>query len=455
MSNLLTSLTSAASAMSTYEKAMEVVQNDTVNVNTPGYVRQSVGFQSLPFDLNSAQSGGVGISGVLSSRDEYAEHNVQQQQTAYGMSSTTVSYLSSLQSLFDLQSTTGIAGSLNSLFSSFSQLTVSPNDAQSRQSVINAGSRLATAFNVAANGLAAAGTAVDSATQNIVKDLNNTIADIQQLNVELRKQAQTTSPDPSLDARLHVDLEKLSQYAGITSVRSQDESISVYLGDQTALVVGTTQYPISVAGSGPSTIIKDSNGNDVTASVSGGQLGALLKIRNTTLPGYQSQLDTMAQKIVSAVNNQLAAGKDKNGIAGTPLFTGATASTISVNAAITADKIAAASATNPGGNDNALQLSALQNSTAVGLGTFTFTQYIGDLSSTVGRDISNATDDQTTQQQLLAQAQTLRAQSSSVSLDEEAARLVEYQRAYQATSKLISVIDNLTQTLLGLIPSAG
>jgi flagellar hook-associated protein 1 FlgK len=91
----------------------------------------------------------------------------------------------------------------------------------------------------------------------------------------------------------------------------------------------------------------------------------------------------------------------------------------------------------------------------VGLGTFTFTQYIGDLSSTVGRDISNATDDQTTQQQLLAQAQTLRAQSSSVSLDEEAARLVEYQRAYQATSKLISVIDNLTQTLLGLIPSTG
>jgi flagellar hook-associated protein 1 FlgK len=229
----------------------------------------------------------------------------------------------------------------------------------------------------------------------------------------------------------------------------------VYLGSQTALLIGTAQYQISVAGSGPSTIIKDSNGKDITASVSGGQLGALLKIRNTTLPGYLSQLDTMAQRIVSAVNNQLAAGIDKNGTAGTPLFTGASGSSISVNAAITADKIAAASAINPGGNDNALQLSALQNSTAVGLGAFTFTQYIGGLSSSLGRDISDATDDQTTQQQLLAQAQTLRAQSSSVSLDEEAARLVEYQRAYQATSKLISVIDNLTQTLLGLIPSAG
>jgi len=68
--------------------------------------------------------------------------------------------------------------------------------------------------------------------------------------------------------------------------------------------------------------------------------------------------------------------------------------------------------------------------------------------------VSNASDDSTTQQQLLAQAQSLRSESSSVSLDEEASRLVEYQRSYQATSKLISVIDSMTQVLLGLIPTA-
>jgi flagellar hook-associated protein 1 FlgK len=68
--------------------------------------------------------------------------------------------------------------------------------------------------------------------------------------------------------------------------------------------------------------------------------------------------------------------------------------------------------------------------------------------------VSNASDDKTTQQQLLAQAQSLRSESSSVSLDEEASRLVEYQRSYQATSKLISVIDSMTQVLLGLIPTA-
>src|SRR5262249_8781506 len=115
---------------------------------------------------------------------------------------------------------------------------------------------------------------------------------------------------------------------------------------------------------------------------------------------------------------------------------------------------AVASLTSPGGNDNAMALSGLQNSNVASLGGFTFMQFYSNLSSTVGRDVSNAGDDSTTQQQLLAQAQSLRSESSSVSLDEEASRLVEYQRSYQATSKLITVIDSMTQVLLGLLPSA-
>ena len=83
--------------MGAYEKAMEVVQNDTVNVNTPGYVKQSVVFQSLPFDLVGAQAGGVEAGQVLNSRDEYAEHNVQIQQTALGLSSALASHLAALQ----------------------------------------------------------------------------------------------------------------------------------------------------------------------------------------------------------------------------------------------------------------------------------------------------------------------------------------------------------------------
>ena len=189
--------------------------------------------------------------------------------------------------------------------------------------------------------------------------------------------------------------------------------------------------------------------------MSGGQLAGLLQIKNNLLPGYSSQLDQLASGLADTVNAQLAAGVDKSGNLGQPLFsynTAAAAKTLSVTS-ITANGIAAASASNAGGSDNAIALSKAQNTTIAALGGFTATQFYGTLSATVGRDISNAQNDETTQQQLLAQAKSIRSDQSSVSLDEEAARLVEYQKAYDATSKLISVINDMTQTLLGLIPT--
>jgi flagellar hook-associated protein 1 FlgK len=70
----------------------------------------------------------------------------------------------------------------------------------------------------------------------------------------------------------------------------------------------------------------------------------------------------------------------------------------------------------------------------------------------VGSDVASATDNQTAQQQLLAQARAQRTASSGVSLDEEAVRLVEFQTAYQATAKLVTVLDQLSQATIAMIP---
>jgi flagellar hook-associated protein 1 FlgK len=53
----------------------------------------------------------------------------------------------------------------------------------------------------------------------------------------------------------------------------------------------------------------------------------------------------------------------------------------------------------------------------------------------------------------LTQAQTLRQQTSGVSLNAEAANLISFERAYQASAKLLTVLDSLTQSLLSIIPS--
>lgn len=455
MSNLLTSLSSAANSMNAYEQAMDVVQNDTVNANTPGFVAQNVNFSALPFDVSGAQSGGVEVAGVISSRDEYAETNVQIQQTAANFSSTTSSVLSNVQPLFDLQNTTGIAGSLNTLFADFSSLSTTPNSTTAREAVISDAGGVASAFNSVANGLATAASTVNTDTQNTVTDINNTLANIATLNSQISSGSQS-SPDPSVDAQMYSDLETLSQYVGITTQTGENGAINVYLAGQRPLVVGSTAFSLSANQTSSGTVIQDSNGNDITSFVQGGTLGALVQIQNTTLPGYESQLNTLAQGVADQINNQLEAGQDQNGNPGVALFTytpGQQAQSLAV-ANITASQIAAASSgtANAGGNDNALALAALQNQSIGALGNTTSTDYFSSLSTQVGTDVSNATNTNTTDQSLLAQAQSLRSQASSVSLDEEAAKLEQYQQSYDAISKIISTIDDMTTTLLDLMP---
>jgi flagellar hook-associated protein 1 FlgK len=186
-------------------------------------------------------------------------------------------------------------------------------------------------------------------------------------------------------------------------------------------------------------------------------MSALLDDKNKVVPSYMQDLNTLAQGVADQVNTALQNGIDQNGAApATDLFTydsnlGAAVS-LRVNP-LTPDQIAAALPGAPGGNGNTLNLAALANGKT--LNNYTFAQFYGNLSGRVGRDLLAAKDNQSTKQQLLNQAQTLRQQDSGVSLDQEAEHLIAFQRSYQANAKMLTVLDSLTQTLIGIIPSAG
>ena len=180
-------------------------------------------------------------------------------------------------------------------------------------------------------------------------------------------------------------------------------TLTVLLDGQTPLVVGTHQYQIQVdTTSGPTVSVKDSNGGDITSQVSAGRLGGALQAVNQLLPSYQNGLDQLAQGIADAVNGALAAGVDASGAPGAALFTytaGNAAASLAFTG-ITTAQVAAAAPGAPGGNGNALALSALGTSPV--LNGLTFAGFYGSLSSQVGPDVASAGDNQTAQQQLLA-----------------------------------------------------
>jgi flagellar hook-associated protein 1 len=452
MSSLFTSLLSSANSLRAYEQALAVTQNNVTNSSTPGYAKQIQPLEALSFDVTVGLPGGVRAGSVLSSRDGYAERAVREQQTDYGFSQQKTTNLTPLETSFSLSGTSGIAPSISALFQSFSSLSVNPNDTVSRQAVIQQASIVAGNFRSTAAGLQTQETSLDQESRGTIDAINHLATVIAGINTHNRL-GKAGSSDAGVDAQLNSSLEELSQLVNFTSLQQPDGTVAIYIGGQTALVANDKTYPIKGDFSTSQTKILNSTGADISNQLTGGKLGALLEDKNTVIPSYVTDLNTLAQGLADNVNTALSQGVDQNGAApATNLFTydptvGA-AFSLAVNP-LTPDQIAAASPGATGGNGNALSLAALGDTKSIN--GYTFAQFYGNLGGRVGSDLALAKSNQSTQQLLLTQTQDLRTQVSGVSLNEEAEHLVAFQRAYEATSKMIGILDSLTETLINII----
>ena len=101
-----------------------------------------------------------------------------------------------------------------------------------------------------------------------------------------------------------------------------------------------------------------------------------------------------------------------------------------------------------GDNRNALNLANLQNSGVFDGGIASFQETYGSLVGFVGSQTLAANLERDAQESLLFQAVDRKSSKASVNLDEEAADLVRYQQAYEATARLISTAQILFETLL-------
>jgi len=453
MSSLATSLINSANALQVYSEALAIVQNNVTNANTPGYASQSATLVAQPFDLTTGAPGGVGLGPTQSSRNQYVEQSVRTEQTAYSYDQQQVSDLSTAQDYFSLSTTSGIAPDISALFSSFSQLSVTPNDTVARQTVLNDAATVAQDFNNAADGLTSQANTLQQDTSATITAINQLAGTIAQINSQHSVDT-SGGVDAGVDAQLTSSLEQLSQYVNFSVLQQPNGEVSVYVGGQTPLVMGQQSYAIQGDFSTPQTAILSSSGSDITDQLTGGQLGAELNDNNNVIPSYVSGLNSLAQTLADQVNTALNNGIDENGAApSTNLFsydatTGA-AITLSVNP-LTPDQIAAATPGSPGGNGNALALAALANAPVVS--GYTFAQAYGNLGGQVGSDLSAAQNNSTNDQSLLSQAQALRQQVSGVSLDGQAENLMLFERSYDAISKMLGVLNTLSLDVVNLLP---
>ena len=130
------------------------------------------------------------------------------------------------------------------------------------------------------------------------------------------------------------------------------------------------------------------------------------------------------------------------------------AQTLALDPNITASTLAPV---NPGppvvSNGAALQLAGLGNSTnpADQISGQTILQFLSSMATQAGQSASDAQTGSNLHAQLLAQSRSLQTHVSGISLDAEAAQVLQLQQGYQAASKMVSVINSLSDALLNMV----
>jgi flagellar hook-associated protein 1 FlgK len=141
------------------------------------------------------------------------------------------------------------------------------------------------------------------------------------------------------------------------------------------------------------------------------------------------------------------------------------AESLTVNPAITQDQLAAITGTPTAAGTQPVTLtSEVSNGVPLALSNLakssdpsdmvngsSFSAFYGGMAAHVGSALNDATNQVQAQQSTVAQAKDLRQQMSGVSLDEEATVLIQFQRAYEANAKLITVLDQLMQDTINIL----
>jgi flagellar hook-associated protein 1 FlgK len=459
MSSLNASLYTALSGLNAEQGALAVTTNNVANVNTPGYSRQqAVLVTNEPVEQDPLTLGtGVTLQDIESIRDPILESQIQQQTQSQGQYSTLSSALQQTQVNFTT-STGDIGTAISNFFDSVNQLSANPNDLSVRQGVLTAAGNLATSFNTAANNLTQQQSSLDlSAVQQVVQ-INQLTQQIAQLNGQVSNLQNVGESAGSFVDQRQQAIDQLSSLVDVTVIPTDGNTLTLTTANGAPLVSGQQSYQLQTQNNSSGLHDIYSQGNDITGEITSGQLGGTLQARDQEIPQIQTQLDTLAAGIANNVNTVQARGFDLNDVKGTNLFTAPALSGVgaaaNLSVAITDPSLIAASSDGSvGSNGNAEALYALNSQTVIA--GQTPTDYYSGIVFNVGNSTSNAAAEQSASALVLQQLNDQRSSISGVSLDEEAANMVQYQDAYSASAQVITTINDMMYATIQMTTLTG
>ena len=424
-----------------HQRMLDTTGHNIANASTKGYSRQEATLQASPaqhltisngMNVTGAQLGsGVDVTGFRRIRDQFLDSQYRAQNTNVNEWSAKAEALDSAELSLAEPGENGINAQLAKLWNSWSDLSKNPTSASAKQALVQTANGLTDSIHSVRSQMVAAQDMAKGQYEAIVGgggEIDKIATELAGLNKTISQfMSVGESPNDLLDRR-DVLIDQLSTFGQVSVENLEGGSANISFVDRTS----GTAYPVvsdkTAAWDGP----------PIGGWNPGGQMGGLLAVGKTpggTIDGYLAQIDTISQSLASAVN----------GIYGGEFFSVGTpaGSTIKVADALQADPSTVITGTGTGAasNDIALQISQLRGNASVDGAYKAFVAKVGGDLNESQRMQGNA--------QILADSVENRRQSvQGVSMDEEMSNLVRFQRAYQASARAMSTMDEMLDVLI-------
>jgi flagellar hook-associated protein 1 FlgK len=429
---------------------ISVVGQNIANANSDGYTRQvatqeSVGGQNVAgLYTRPAQDGigGVRITGTVRVDDLLLDARVRNEHGKNEYASTAADSLSALEKLFPAASDDSLATQLTAFWGDWSTVGNNPANPAARQVLLEDARTVVGTLHNLANSVDDLTASMTSYLNQDVASANTAASQLAALNGQIGVASATGVDVNALMDQRDVLIDKLSQLTGAVATVLPNGMADVKIGSST-LVTGSAATPMSVDTAGQVQV------GNASVTLTAGSAAARVTALQVTMPTYRARLDDVANALRDGVNAVQDAGYDLTGNPGSDLFTGAGAAGIAV--ALTDGSQIAASATAGGNLDGSNAQQAARVGTATSGPDSAYATLVGDL----GAASAAAQHAAGTQQSLVDNVEAMHASVSGVSYDEEIAKMLTYQRAFDASSRALTTLDSMLDTLINHTGRAG
>lgn len=487
MTNFFAGIYRANDALTAARYGLEVTGQNIANANTPGYTRQradqvSVGAAVGVPMISTGPGDNAGVRAVGASRlgDAVLDARMRAEHARSASVDTSAARLADIENIFTEPSDTGLAEQLHDYWNAWGDVANDPGGQVPREMLIASAQSTATMLHSKSAALDDVATAARNSLDAAITSANTDAESLADLNTKIAIGHATGANVNSLLDQRDVLLDNLSKSVGAVATLHENGTVTVTVGGAN----GTTPRELVSTGTGGvppytshtlSASINDTDPTNVTAAVSvdgvavtlnDSTSSAEIKALTDTVPNYRKQLNDVARALAKTVNDLQDQGFTVAGAHGDPMFAAGpnsgdsttisdiTAANISVAYGFTYDAVAAAgegkdsSGAPTGATAGALDAGNALAAAKAGLGSGSpdtaYSSLIGDL----GRASASAKQQQATQSVITASVDTLKNTASGVSFDEEVSNLLTYQMAFQASSRVLTTLDSMLDTLI-------